>query len=171
MFGSLHSVSKCSFLVCLLQQHVVFNATPGTFLKALDVWAMGVTLYCFIFGKASLHLFCLLVTCHVKGNSKSWGLCIRVICMLTTLCSILARIQSSPFFVIYTAPSSGIIYVKESLKLIWLLLFSLVVFWDACFLRLRSKCNVPSFCFSLSLLCSMCSAHLLTSTYWLCTIR
>lgn len=45
----------------------------ATLLKALDVWAMGVTLYCFVFGKASVQIFFL---CHfitsgsTKGNSE-----------------------------------------------------------------------------------------------------
>lgn len=42
-------------------RHSVCNVAFGTFLKALDVWAMGVTLYCFVFGKASLRIFYLSV--------------------------------------------------------------------------------------------------------------
>lgn len=37
---------------------ITFSVTTCAFLKALDLWAMGVTLYCFVFGKVSLHIFC-----------------------------------------------------------------------------------------------------------------
>lgn len=55
-------LDHCSFIakVCFFQSVgiITFSVTTCAFLKALDLWAMGVTLYCFVFGKVSLHIFC-----------------------------------------------------------------------------------------------------------------
>lgn len=41
----------------MLPIHLHLMSLLDLSLKALDVWAMGVTLYCFVFGKASVRIF------------------------------------------------------------------------------------------------------------------
>lgn len=121
----------CFFLACLLFSYIY--VTVGVLLKALDVWAMGVTLYCFVFGKAS-HLFTP-DPCNVTNSS------------------FISHNYSYEWI-----PEAGCCYYMS-----WL--FSGFLWYSQCLL------SAPSLWFSLPFLCSTCSVHLLTSTYWLCTIR
>lgn len=44
----------CAFFPLNVSHLSEYNVTAGTVLQALDVWAMGVTLYCFAFGKVNV---------------------------------------------------------------------------------------------------------------------
>lgn len=100
-------------------------------LKALDLWAMGVTLYCFVFGKASSHFLC-----STKVNSEGLDECLFHIfsCLLEApSCTVVRTLSITIFMFSYcSVPVAWFIWIYAWSRL--LLLFLLVVLRDAYFL-------------------------------------
>lgn len=133
--------------------YVGFDNTALALLQALDVWAMGVTLYCFVYGKASVNIFCTWVTGPHRVMVKSSKMSISQTTVALsggTLCvlSFVMTITAPVVLCFFAWLSSGIQIFPGTV----VIQCSFLVFFTAFF-------------------CFTCSARLLMSTYWLCTTR